>query len=88
MNRSAISTATLSKPPGIAPEIDHQDPHPLAGQCGDGLVDLVGGGLLKAGELEIADPVGRVDNSDLGDAFDVDVAADQAKRLDRAVAAA
>ncbi len=33
MNRSAISTATLSKPPGIAPEIEHQHLHALADEC-------------------------------------------------------
>ena len=81
MNRSAISTATLSKPPGLPRRSITSARIPWRESVPIGLVDFVGRGLLEAGQPEIADPLGRLDDPGLGHAFDVDVAADQAKRL-------
>ena len=62
---------------GVAPEIEHQRPHALAGKGVQGPVDLLGRRLLKARELEIADSSDRVDELDARDAFDVDMATNE-----------
>ena len=85
MNRSAISTATLSSPPGLPLRSITRTLIPWRTSVVHSPVDLVGGSLLKAVELEVADAVGRVDHRRPGHALDVDVAANQAKGLDRPI---
>ena len=63
------------QPAGIAAEVDHQALHPLAVQFPEGRVQVAGGGLLEAGELEVADAPLRIDDAHLIDAGHFDAAA-------------
>ena len=71
---------------GVAPEVEHQDPHALIGKRGQGPVDLLGRGFLEARELEVADSFGGVEELDARDAFDVDMATNELVASGRAVA--
>ena len=87
MNRSAISTATLSNPPGLPRRSSTNTRMPWPAKVFRGPVDLVGGGFLEARELEITDPFGRAHELDARDAFDVDMATNELMASGRAVAA-
>ena len=63
------------QPARVAADVDHQALHAVAVKLPQGGVEVAGGGLLEASELEIADPVLRIDDCHLIDAGHFDHAA-------------